>query len=294
MVNRLNNIDEIVENYDLFIFDLWGVIHNGKEPFVKTLESMKRLKDAGKNAFILSNSPRLVQPTIERLSKMGISKDLYQGGYTSGTDCHLSLKNRQDSLYASLGRKVYHLGPETYTPIFDTLDYESVKEIDQADFLLISGTVDWIGSLEQYNPILDAAISRNLPLVCANADKQVIHGQERVLCAGLLAEKYAEKGGKVSLHGKPNPLMYQRVHQLAEKLLNQSINKDKILMIGDSLATDIKGANNYEIESLMVLTGVHGEDLLPLWVKEEDFNEKLNRLMADYQSKPTYIISNLE
>jgi HAD superfamily hydrolase (TIGR01459 family) len=294
MTLQLLNIDEIIENYELFIFDLWGVIHNGQEPFVNTLKCLARLKQANKLSFLLSNSPRLVQPTIKRLAAMGIAEDLYQGAYTSGLDCHLSLKNRKAPFYKSLGEKIFHIGPDTYLPTFDTLNYTAVPDIDQADFILISGIVDWTEPLEEYDFILEKALNRNLPLVCANADKQVIKGQKRVLCAGMLAEQYLQKGGTVSLHGKPNPLMYQKVHQLAEEFSNHSIDKKNILMIGDSLATDIKGANNYGIDSLMVLTGVHGEDLLPLWSDREKFEKKLFELEETYKSHPTYIISHLE
>ena len=81
-------------------------------------------------------------------------------------------------------------------------------------------------TLEEYDPILNAALARNLPLVCANADKQVIYGQDRVLCAGLLAELYENSGGRVQLHGKPDPLMYRRAHALAQQQLDKTIEKN--------------------------------------------------------------------
>ena len=294
MATRLLNIDEISKNYELFIFDLWGVIHNGEAPFSNTLKCLARLKKENKLSFLLSNSPRLTHQTIDHLSTMGIAKDLYEGAYTSGTDCHLNLKNRDTPFYESLGKNLYHLGPETYTSIFNTLDYNAISDVNQADFLLVSGTVNWIESEDKYDFLLKKTLSRNLPAVCANADKQVICGQKRLLCAGMLAKRYLQMGGNISLHGKPSPIMYQKVHQLAEKFANQVIDKKKILMIGDSLATDIKGANTYNIDSLMVLTGVHGEDLLPLWPNPDSFENKLSVLEKTYQSQPTYIISGLK
>ncbi|RZI46225.1 TIGR01459 family HAD-type hydrolase [Candidatus Finniella inopinata] len=293
MTTQLSNFNGLADTYDLFLFDLWGVVHNGKEPFLNTLACLKDLKDQGKSAFLLSNSPRLAQPTADRLTQMGIPADYYQGVHTSGTDCHKALRDRPDEFYKSLGEKLFHIGPGTYTPIFDTLDYVSVPILDQVDFVLISGTVDWVETLEEYDPLLNAALARNLPMVCANADKQAIHGNDRVLCAGLLAEMYAEGGGTVRIHGKPNPIMYERAHDLAQQQLGKTIKKDKILMIGDSLATDIKGANAYGIDSLMVLTGVHGAALLPHWNQKDTFQSHLSALTTTYQTTPTYVVAQL-
>lgn len=286
----LSNFSDIADAYDVFFFDLWGVIHNGKEPFANTLDCLRDLKKREKPVFLLSNSPRLVQQTADRLTQMGVPGDLYQGVHTSGADCHAALKDRHDAFYQSLGGNLYHMGPETYTPIFNTLDYVSVPTLEQADFVLMSGTVDWIQSLEEYDPILNAALDRNLPLVCANADKQVIYGQDRVLCAGLLAEVYQNGGGSVRLHGKPDPLMYQKVHDIAQQQLGKTVEKNKILMVGDSLATDIKGANAYGIDSVMVLMGVHGSALLPYWQHQDIFQRQLTTLRNTYQATPTYVI----
>ena len=285
-----SKFSEIANAYDVFFFDLWGVIHNGKEPFANTLDCLRDLKKKGKPVFLLSNSPRLAQPTADRLTQMGVPFDFYQGIYTSGTDCHTALKDRTDSFYQSLGENLYHMGPETYTPIFNTLNYVSVPALEQADFILMSSTVSWIQSLEEYDPILNVALARNLPLVCANADKQVIYGQSRVLCAGLLAEVYQNSGGAVRLHGKPDPLMYQKVHDIAQQKLGKTVEKNKILMVGDSLATDIKGANAYGIDSVMVLMGVHGSALLPYWQHQDIFQKQLSTLKNTYQASPTYMI----
>ena len=111
------------------------------------------------------------------------------------------------------------------------------------------------------------------------------------MCAGLLAELYENSGGRVQLHGKPDPLMYQRVHDLAQQQLDKTIEKDKILMVGDSLATDIKGANAYEIDSLMVLMGVHESTLLPYWGQGDIFMKQLSILTNSYHATPTYVVS---
>ncbi len=293
MTKILYDRDGLINQYKVFIFDLWGVLHNGQEPFVTTIECLKSLKVQNKPAFLLSNSPRLIEPTVQRLEKMGIDKNLYQGIYTSGWDCHLNLRDRTEPFYQILGETLYHMGPYTYEPIFKTLDYKPISNPEQADFILISGAVEGMETLDDYTPFLHKGLERNLPLICANADKQAIFGKEPVLCAGLMAEYYHNQGGNVYIHGKPSPVGYQRIHQMAETTLRQEFSKSEILMIGDSLATDIKGANTYGIDSLMLLTGVHGAELQPWWNNPLDFEKKLKYLTQVYQSQPTYVMEHL-
>ncbi len=64
-------------------------------------------------------------------------------------------------------------------------------------------------------------------------------------------------------------------------------------MIGDSLTTDIKGANFYGIDSVMVLTGIHGDDLLPHWHDPLLLNKHLTSLTHTYQTTPTYVMAHL-
>ena len=59
-------------------------------------------------------------------------------------------------------------------------------------------------------------------------------------------------GGRVKYFGKP----YTDIYEKAMRKVRIS-NKNKILAVGDSLRTDILGANNFQIDSALVLTGVH-------------------------------------
>ena len=74
-------------------------------------------------------------------------------------------------------------------------------------------------------------------MVCANPDLVVMHGARLALCAGALAQWYEEMGGQVRWHGKP----YRSVYDSCTALLGIA-DQPRILAVGDSLRTDIAGA----------------------------------------------------
>jgi len=290
----MSGISTLVNKYNLFFIDLWGVTHNGQKPFPDALECYQNLKKAGKPVFILSNAPRMPESAVKKLSDMGLPRDLYHDLQTSGYECHKNLRDRPDAFYKALGTRLYHVGPARDRNLFTALDeYTGVENIKDADFILVTGTDAWDRTLESYQDELDQALKQNLPLVCANPDKRVMYGNQIVLCAGAIAAHYQSMGGKMRQHGKPDAEIYQILHSRAQESLDKEIPKDQILMIGDSLATDIAGANAYGIDSLMVLSGIHGAELLPVFFDSECFSDSLKKLGEQYNAAPTYVAEKM-
>lgn len=287
----LDSFNEIIDQYDLFLFDLWGTLHNGKQLFSETIPCLKILKQKKKLVFLLSNSPRLDLSIQKKLEEIGLLSTLYQGIYTAGDDCYINLKNKTKPFFSSLKEKFYHVGPSVYLSAFQELGFRSVSNIQKADFVLATGMVE--ETLEDYDTLLEDCLDLSLPLVCANADTYVMYGQQKALCIGSVAKNYQQRGGLVYIHGKPCLEMFENVHQLAENYIHQTIDKKKTIMIGDFLSTDIKGANAYGIDSLMVLTGVHEADFAPYWKNKKHLEKNLKSIIERHQSPPTYIGRNL-
>ena len=80
-------------------------------------------------------------------------------------------------------------------------------------------------------------VQRKIPVICANPDKIAMHGDTTHKCAGYIADKILAEGGQVIFIGKPNPLIYKII---LEKF--SFAESSKVLMIGDTIETDIKGA----------------------------------------------------
>lgn len=268
----LPNLRNIAGDYDVFIFDLWGVTHNGKQSFPGAIESFTELKALGKPVYFLSNAPRRKSVAMDQLIDRGVPRDLYVDLMTSGEDCYEHLRDRPDAFYQGLGDKLYHLGPDKDKNLFEGLPYKNV-DLEQADFILNTGTLTFEDTVDDYQEILEKAASLNLPMVCANPDKIVLYGDGEAICAGLIADRYKEMGGKVVYHGKPDRSIF------AKTFVKFNMNGKRVLMVGDSLGTDIKGAQNAGIDSLFILSGIH----------KQKTPEQATALYPVYGVTPTYV-----
>src|SRR5271165_4303498 len=132
----------LADRYDGFVLDLWGVIHDGVTPYPGAVDVLRRLRDARKPAILLSNAPRRSFAAAAAMRAMGIGDDLYAGLMTSGEAVHEALRRPPDAWWASLGPRLYHLGPERDRNVFADLERRQVANPDDADFVLNTGPDD--------------------------------------------------------------------------------------------------------------------------------------------------------
>ena len=251
-LRRIDGMRELAPDYDAFILDLWGVVHDGTAPFPGVLDCMGRLIAAGKRVVLLSNAPRRSDDVVRRIAAIGVPAGLYHGVMSSGEEAWQYLARRDDPFYAGLGRRALHIGSERDLEIREGLGLDFVETAAEADFVLNTGPAEWEDTIADYAPVLSAARERNLPMVCANPDLVVIHGGRPALCAGALAEEYERLGGRVRWHGKPHASVYDSCLALLG-----IAERRRILAIGDSLRTDIAGAAAAGIDALLIAGGVH-------------------------------------
>ena len=251
----IGGMRELAAHYDGFILDLWGVIHDGIAPIPGALECLRLLKESGKRIVLLSNAPRRSDDVIRRITTLGVPAGLYDHVMSSGEEAWQHLYRRDDPFYAALGWRCLHIGSERDMEIRIGLGLEFVDTVEKAQFILNTGPAGWDDRLEDYEPILRAGLSRDLPMVCANPDYVVMHGNRLALCAGALANWYEERGGRVRWHGKP----FRSVYDTCIGLLGIA-DRTRVLAVGDSLRTDIAGAAGAGIDGLFIAGGIHAEE----------------------------------
>jgi HAD superfamily hydrolase (TIGR01459 family) len=257
-LNAVSGVRELAADYDGYILDLWGVVHDGVNPYPGVLDCMARLVGAGKRVVLLSNAPRRADDVVRRIAAIGVPARLYHAVMSSGEEAWQHLKRRDDPFYAALGRNCLHICSERDLEIREGLGLAYVETPEAADFILNTGPAGWDDTIEDYAAILAAARERGLKMVCANPDLTVMHGPKLALCAGALAEHYEEIGGAVRWHGKPHRSVYESCFELIG-----GTRPERILAIGDSLRTDIAGANGAGIDSLLIAGGLHAREFAP-------------------------------
>jgi HAD superfamily hydrolase (TIGR01459 family) len=246
---------ELAPRYDGFILDLWGVVHNGVAPLPGALECLRCLKEHDKCIVLLSNAPRRSDDVVRRIAALGVPAELYDAVMSSGEEAWQHLKRRDDPFYAALGRRCLHIGSERDMEIRDGLGLDFVDTVEEAQFILNTGPAGWDDRIEDYEPVLRTALDRDLPMICANPDLVVMHGDRLAICAGALARWYQEAGGRVRWHGKPFPSVYETCLGLIG-----IEDRSRILAVGDSLRTDIAGAAGTRIDSLLIAGGIHADE----------------------------------
>jgi HAD superfamily hydrolase (TIGR01459 family) len=249
----VSGFGKIAGNYDGFIVDLWGVVHDGLKVYPGVIDCLTRLREAGRRIVFLSNAPRRAVAVGRALAAMGVGDHLYDGIMSSGEAVYLGLRDRDDAEFSALGQRLFHLGPKRDRDVFETLDYTEVASPAAADFILNTGPDDHLGPDDPsvYEPALQAGLDQGVVMVCANPDLEVIRDGKRIICAGLLAQWYAARGGAVVMRGKPDAAIYTPTLRLLD------VPRERVMAVGDSLRTDIAGAKAAGIDSCWVLSGIH-------------------------------------
>jgi HAD superfamily hydrolase (TIGR01459 family) len=260
----IRGLREVQSKYDTFFIDLWGVVHNGIYLHSEAITVLNNLNKLKKRFVLMSNAPRPSKNVENFLLKLKMNKIFFKNIFTSGEAALKSLKKQ------SYGKNFYHLGPERDSSIFDGFE-KNKKKIENADFILCTGFLDnYEDNLNFYKNLLKKHIK--LKMVCTNPDLIVHRGNKKEYCAGTLAEIFKELGGKVIYFGKPHPEIYKFC---AKK-------NESVLVIGDNLRTDIKGANNMNFDSLLITNGIHKDEFLNS--KYENYGKILDR----YKVKTNY------
>jgi HAD superfamily hydrolase (TIGR01459 family) len=241
-LKELNHLSEIYKNYETFVIDLWGVIHNGIRLNPKAIDAIEHLNNESKKIVFLSNAPRPSSKVINFLLKLKMDKKHLSNVMTSGEAAmHAINKNK-------FGKTFFHLGPPRDISVFEKVKDFKVN-IDNCDFILCTGLFDeYESDLEYYQKFLKKHVSKKL--ICTNPDLIVHRGNEEELCAGSVAKLFEELGGEVIYFGKP----YKEVYNMCFD------SDEKVLAIGDNLRTDIKGANNLNIDCIFITEGVHRDE----------------------------------
>ncbi|MDO5622333.1 MAG: TIGR01459 family HAD-type hydrolase [Paracoccus sp. (in: a-proteobacteria)] len=288
MARIIGNLAEIGPDYDILFCDLWGCLHNGRQPYPAAVAALQGFRQGGGQVVLLTNAPRPSRFVIESLDRMGVPRDAWDAVVSSGDAA-------QDAMFAgAVGRRVWHLGPEKDDGFFTDIpaEWQGQADIERVSFEEAEGIIctgpfhEDTETPDDYRARLMLARERGMKLLCANPDIVVDMGEHRIYCAGALAALYEDIGGTSLYFGKPHPPIYD----LARRRIDAPEGA-RILAIGDGINTDVAGAASEGIDSLFITGGLAaaqmGADV------ENPSEVKLAEFLRIHQLNPTWVMGRL-
>lgn len=248
---------QVVANYRAVFFDAYGVLKNAQGVIAGVSEVLARLEAQGKQIFVLTNDasrpPALMSADYDHpdLGPLVPEPRVISSG-------HLATEFLQEKVPEG---RVAYLGPKRSTHFIEAAGLTPVPvsqaspddELLAALVLLDDEGFDWF---EDLNRAVNLVRRRNIPVVVANADLSYpVDDHDVGVAIGSLALMMERIVGKQFIRfGKPDAMMFNYAYERVRAQF-PDIKKAHILMVGDTLHTDIVGANKFGFDTALVLTG---------------------------------------
>lgn len=284
MTRIIGRLSEISGPYQALYCDLWGCLHDGVTAHAEAVSALRLFKSGGGQVVLLSNSPRPADEVAKQIRGMDVPDDCWDRIVTSGDAAQRAM------FEGRVGNRVWFIGVEETLPFFDAPeDMASPAKItrvglDEAEGIVCTGPFDTSEDPEAMRPDFEKAIEKGLPFLCANPDIVVDRGGKREWCAGALAKLYREMGGEALYFGKPEHAIYDLA---ADGLAKPD---DRVLAIGDGIATDILGAAGRGIDALFVTGGLARTETK---TDRDPDAEALSDFLAGHDLDPAFSIGAL-
>lgn len=247
-IPSLSGVRALAEQFDFFILDQFGVLHDGTAPYTGAVEALSQLKAAGKRILLLSNSGKRSAPNEARLVRLGFKPGSWDHFLSSGEVAWRMLAGELRETGASRCLLIARDGDRS---AIDGLPLTLTESGADAEIVLLSASEGDRYDLDHYRRLLEPAAANGARCICTNPDKVMLTSLGPRFGAGRIADLYVELGGEVSWIGKPFP----RIYAAALELLGDPPTA-RVVCIGDSIEHDIAGGRAAGLNTALVATGI--------------------------------------
>lgn len=291
---KILQFKDIINNFENFLLDAYGVFWESAEVGMlpQAKETMAYLVSQEKQVGILSNSTQLASKEKEKLAKHGIQEGIHYHFLLTSGQVTRDLLVMGKLPFATSQKKYWIFGSDhprfsSHSVLFQGTGYQQTADIEEADFIYIP--VPHINGVDQESPErflkdIGEMATKGIPVLCANPDRFAHEGfpSRLVIRQGTIAHLLEAQGASVYFIGKPFSLAYEE----ALRLFSANVLPEKILMIGDTPETDIRGARQIGMATALVTeTGVMKER-----IKEKNAQLIISQLPTSDQ--PHYVIES--
>ncbi|QDG79566.1 TIGR01459 family HAD-type hydrolase [Labrenzia sp. PHM005] len=239
------NLDDIADQFDVFLLDAFGVLNIGEHAIPGVPERVAGLQAKGKRVFVVTNAAGYSNATLmAKYARLGY--DFAPENVISSRMTLLHALTREPKRYwgAMLSKAA---GLADLENIDLTRLEEDRSDYAKAEGFLCLGAAEWT---EERQALLEAALLEHpRPVLVANPD--IVAPRENGFSTepGSYAHRLADKTGVAPrFYGKP----FANIYDLVFERLGGSADRSRIVMVGDSLHTDILGAQTAGVSSALI------------------------------------------
>jgi len=259
MIFKNNIFFDMVKDFDYILVDNYGVVTFADGLNKEAVAVLQKIRETGRKVVFLSNAT-FTDP-VERYAKKGLIKGVHFDDFiTSGQYAKEDIAKGTlpcGNRYCVFGTANFKK-PEKVPAIFKGSPYELTDYPAAADFVYC-GIPQINGedrtTMHDFMKELKWLAKRGLPMVVANPDEIASEDGRWVIRQGSIANAYRALGGKVIMYGKPDPDIIDWVLPANFDWVSGDTPRSKVLMVGDTLGTDILGANRAGIKSCLTISG---------------------------------------
>ena len=257
MHRRIKSFKSIVTNYKAVFFDAFGVLKNHQGLIPGIIKTFEFLDQKGIKYYILTNdSSRSPEALAKWYQDRGVWQVTSDKILSSGM-----LAMEFFKVKVANGNAVAYLGTENSAHYIETaglktiavkdINLNELDDIESFAFLDDEG-FNWNDDI---NKTINLLRKKNMTVVVANTDINYPVSQNDISVAvGSLADMVEKIIGKMFIRfGKPDAQMFLLAYERA--LLDIDVKRNEILMVGDTLYTDIIGGNKFGLDTVLVLSG---------------------------------------
>ena len=255
-MQQIENFKSIIDKYKVVFFDAFGVLknYNGILPGIE--KTFEYLEARGKEYYIVTNdASRSPAQLAESYHKSGLSIIKAERIISSGmlTKEYLDLQVR-DGIVAYLGttKSAHYIESSgLHTLPVSEINESNIDKVNALVFLDDEG-FDWARDL---NKAVNLIRKRTIPVIVANTDRAypLTISDVSIAIGGIAAMIESVVGKQFIRFGKPDSQMFMFAYDMAREQLR--VNKTDIVMVGDTLNTDILGGNKFGLDTVLVLSG---------------------------------------
>lgn len=254
---QVESFFEIARRYRVVFFDAYGVLKNASGVIPGALDMIHRLKSEGVDCHVVTNdasrSPeRLAQTYVHPVHGPLIPVEKVASSGLLATE-FLAAKVRPGGRVAYLGTETsaYYVTAAGLTAI-PLSECDPTSDVDALVFLDDEG-FDWARDANLAVNLLRRA---SIPVVVANADiTYPVRDGQVSLAVGSVAALVERAVSKVFVYfGKPDVQVFSFTYGRI-RMEHHGLTKRDVLMVGDTLQTDIVGANKFGLDTVLVLSG---------------------------------------